>query len=72
MVDDASKARDVTGPCPTGYGPRMSEQPQAGPDVDDAGQDLPTQSAPLDERPPVAGGTDDGPPVQGEGEQDSL
>lgn len=39
----------------------MSEQPSAGPDDDE----------PLADVPPVAGGTDDSPPAQGEGEGDS-
>ena len=45
----------------------MSEQPSGQPDED------PTQDEPpaLDEVPPVAGGTDDSPPAQGEGESDS-
>jgi hypothetical protein len=40
----------------------MSEQPTDAPDDDDE---------PLADVPPVAGGTDDSPPAQGEGEDDS-
>ena len=43
----------------------MSEQPTGRAD-DDAQDD-----EALDEVPPVAGGTDDSPPAQGEGESDS-
>jgi len=54
----------------------MSEQPPGAPDdVDRAGaspsEDVPPQDAPLDDRPAVAGGRDDGPPAQGEGAADS-
>jgi hypothetical protein len=40
----------------------MSEQPTSRPSDDDE---------PLADVPPVAGGTDDSPPAQGEGEDDS-
>jgi hypothetical protein len=43
----------------------MSEQPTGS--ADDAQDD----DKALDEVPPVAGGTDDSPPAQGEGETDS-
>ena len=39
----------------------MSEQPT----------DVPADDEPLADVPPVAGGTDDSPPAQGEGEHDS-
>ena len=42
----------------------MSEQPTSRPDDHD-------DDGPLDDVPPVAGGTDDSPPAQGEGEHDS-
>jgi hypothetical protein len=54
----------------------MSELPPEEPDdVARAGaspsRDVAPGDAPLDERPPVAGGTDDDPPAQGEGAPDS-
>jgi hypothetical protein len=45
----------------------MTEQPTSRPDEDTPQDDPP----PLQEVPPVAGGTDDSPPAQGEGEHDS-
>jgi hypothetical protein len=44
-----------------GYPVAMSEQPP----------DVPADDEPLADVPPVAGGTDDSPPAQGEGEDDS-
>ena len=54
----------------------MSELPPEEPDdVERAGatpmRDVAPADAPLDERPPVAGGRDDGPPAQGEGAPNS-
>lgn len=54
----------------------MSEQPPEAPDdVDRAGaapsEDVAPKDAPLDDRPAAAGGTDDGPPAQGEGAPNS-
>ena len=44
----------------------MSDHPQDPPPAP-----RPDGDAPLDDVPPVAGGTDDSPPAQGEGEHDS-
>ncbi len=49
----------------------MSEQPHDQPDATDSPAPVPPDGAPLEGVPPVAGGTDDSPPAQGEGESDS-
>ncbi len=49
----------------------MSEQPTSSPDVDKQPDDEQSDDEPLAGVPPVAGGTDDSPPAQGEGEDDS-
>ncbi len=48
----------------------MSEQPAEGPEGPE-GPEAPEDDEPLADVPPVAGGTDDSPPAQGEGEDDS-
>ena len=50
----------------------MSEQPgQSPPPGPSEDEDVASADAPLEERPAVAGGSDDGPPAQGEGAADS-
>ena len=52
----------------------MTEQPGGAPHdptADEPSGDEPLNDEPLSDVPPVAGGTDDSPPAQGEGEDDS-
>lgn len=51
----------------------MSEQPDeaSGQHRDTPDDPIPSPDAPLEERPPVAGGKDDRPPAQGEGAPNS-